>query len=137
MIFESNDSGPYGMLIDQVSVMCADETDHEPTDPHLIEPASNLDIPAVTQLQLSQPNPFSTSTAIRYDLGSATPVQIDVYAVDGRHIRTLVDDTQAAGARSVDWDGRDDRGDVVASGAYLLQFRAGTHKETRRIVKVQ
>ncbi|MCB9462790.1 MAG: DUF642 domain-containing protein [Candidatus Eisenbacteria bacterium] len=137
VIFESNDSGPYGMLIDQVSVMCADETDHEPTDPHLIEPASNLDIPAVTQLQLSQPNPFSTSTAIRYDLGSATPVQIDVYAVDGRHIRTLVDDTQAAGARSVDWDGRDDRGDVVASGAYLLQFRAGTHKETRRIVKVQ
>jgi len=64
----------------------------------------------------------------------ATSVQLVVYDVVGRRIRTLVDGVEPPGARAVTWEGRDDAGRFVASGVYFYRLRAGSTTLTRRMV---
>ena len=54
--------------------------------------------------------------------------------MSGRRVRTLVDKTQAAGQYKVRWDGRNDRGAVVAPGIYFYQLKLGDKALSRRIV---
>ncbi len=80
-------------------------------------------IPALaTVLGAAHPNPFNPSTTIAFTLGAAGRATLVVYAVDGRLVRTLVDESLAAGPQQAVWDGRDDAGRVVASGAYLYRL---------------
>jgi flagellar hook assembly protein FlgD len=51
-------------------------------------------------------------------------VTIEIYDVNGRHVRTLVDREQASGEQSVVWDGRDDGGRLMATGVYLYRMTA-------------
>ena len=71
------------------------------------------------------PNPFNPRTTIRYELPSAELVEITLFNLMGRKLRTLVQRPMPAGRNSVAWDGRDDSGREVASGVYLMQLRAG------------
>lgn len=83
------------------------------------------------------PNPFNPTTMIRYQLPTAGKVGLRVYDVRGRLVRRLVDRTENAGSYSVQWDGRDDRGVAVASGAYLyrLETPAGTRQRRMTLVR--
>ena len=76
-----------------------------------------------TRLEPNVPNPFNPRTRIRFVLGSAGPVRVDVFDARGRRVRTLVAGTRAAGRHEVTWDGRDARGRVVASGVYFCRLR--------------
>jgi flagellar hook assembly protein FlgD len=51
-------------------------------------------------------------------------VEIDVFAVDGRRVRTLVRQRQPSGPQTVSWDGLDDSGLAVNSGSYFYRLRA-------------
>jgi len=90
--------------------------------------------PAAPSLELGQnyPNPFNPSTRIDYSLGEDAPVRLDIFDVQGRLQRTLVDQRQAAGDHSLVWDGRDDRGRALASGNYFYQLRVGDSRQARR-----
>lgn len=78
------------------------------------------------------PNPFNPRTTLRFELPSAGPVRLDVYDVAGRLVRSLVDETRAAGSHEVDWDGRDEAGNEVGSGVYLARLEfAGSSRVTR------
>ncbi|MFH1009287.1 MAG: CotH kinase family protein [Candidatus Latescibacterota bacterium] len=82
-----------------------------------------------TRFALSQnfPNPFNSSTAIRYSLASRTPLRttLKIHDLLGREVRTLVDRKQSAGVYEVVWDGRDAAGKEVSSGVYAYRMRAG------------
>ena len=80
------------------------------------------------------PNPFNPSTTIRYTVASGGPVDITVYDVSGRRIRSLVNGHAPAGTHEVRWDGRDDDGRPVASGIYLYRFGSTGFTETRKLV---
>lgn len=84
------------------------------------------------------PNPFSARSTIRFDLPSAPagtwPVEVSVYNVAGRRVRTLVRQPLAAGSYSYDWDGRDDGGVRLAAGIYFMQIVAGPNSARDRIV---
>jgi flagellar hook assembly protein FlgD len=56
-----------------------------------------------------------------------------VYDIVGRKIRTLVDAVEPAGFRQIVWDGANETGARVASGAYLIQIHAGSYKMTRKL----
>ncbi len=73
------------------------------------------------------PNPFNPETVIEYDLPRTSTVELSVFNLEGKRVRTLVKNAQTAGAHSVTWNGKDDRGCSVASGIYLYQFKAGNH----------
>ncbi|MFN0151614.1 MAG: FlgD immunoglobulin-like domain containing protein [bacterium] len=86
------------------------------------------------------PNPApggETRVAFRVPFDGVA-IQLDVFDVSGRRVRTLASGASAAGVREVRWDGRDDSGRDVAGGVYLLRFARGQFTEaTERIVVVR
>lgn len=78
------------------------------------------------------PNPFNPQTSIAFTVPQAGRVRVQVHALDGRLVRSLVDDERAAGRHHVAWDGRDGRGRGLASGAYVVRLKtAGGAASTR------
>jgi hypothetical protein len=88
----------------------------------------------INRLYSNQPNPFNPTTLIRFRLAQDGPVEITVYDVRGRLIRTLVDAPMSAGPHSVDWDGKDVNLHPVSSGIYWIQMRAGPFVSNKKMV---
>jgi YVTN family beta-propeller protein len=69
------------------------------------------------------PNPFQDRTSVRFSVErSPSAVRIDVFDVQGRRVRTLLDRPMTRGTHIVGWDARDDRGRPVAAGAYFARL---------------
>jgi hypothetical protein len=80
------------------------------------------------------PNPFNPAADIAYTLSVSENVRIQIYNVSGQLIRTFDMGRQPAGSYSVRWDGRNESGDMTASGVYLYRVEAGPHQVTNRMV---
>ncbi len=92
------------------------------------------------------PNPFRTSTTIRYDLPAAGRVLLEIFDVEGRRVETLVDSRQARGTHETLWAPASSarRGGPPSSAVYFcrLKFAGGrdgaagalSHAETRRVI---
>lgn len=94
--------------------------------------------PAILALERNRPNPFNPTTTIRYGLSEPSNVRLTIHDVAGRLVRTLRrDGEESAGFHEVLWNGRDDRGMPVASGAYFTRFEANGRSETRRMMLVR
>jgi hypothetical protein len=89
---------------------------------------------SVARLEQNHPNPFNPHTEIRYSITAPGRVRLDVYDVNGRLIRRLVDHVQSAGEHRVAWTGTDDRGRPVASGVYFYRLTLNGYQETRKLV---
>ena len=94
-------------------------------------------LPTVSTLHANYPNPFNPMTTIAFDLAVSGRVRIDIYSIDGRRIRTLVDGTYTAGSHSEVWNGRDRSGRSVASGTYLYTMEGPRIKQTRRMLLIK
>jgi hypothetical protein len=93
-----------------------------------------------TNYELSQnfPNPFNPVTTIRYGLPKGERVTLKIFNLLGEEVVTLVGDEQKeAGYHAAIWDGRNAQGQVVASGIYLCQLRAGSFVQTQRMALVR
>ncbi len=86
------------------------------------------------QLAANAPNPFQSSTAIEFSLDAAMPVQLSIYDVQGRLVRTLVQADAAAGTNRVEWNGRDNAGRDVPSGSYGYVLKTPEGEAARRLV---
>ncbi len=111
-------------------------------DPALALPTAVEDEPPPTlpqqnALRQNFPNPFNSSTVIRFALHAPENVELAVYNLMGQRVITLVDGPRSADTYSVDWDGRGSDGREVGSGAYLYRLRAGEWEETRRLLLVR
>ncbi len=91
-------------------------------------------IPLQYTLHQNYPNPFNPITTLRYDLPENGTVNIIIYDMLGRQVRTLINQTQDAGYRSVIWDATNDYGKPVSAGVYLYQIQAGEFVQTRKMV---
>ena len=92
-----------------------------------------------TSFALNQnfPNPFNAQTLIQYELPLAGPVQLGVFNAAGQRVRSLVDGHQAVGLYLQPWDGRDDAGQPVASGAYLYRLETSGFVQARMMMLVR
>jgi hypothetical protein len=97
-----------------------------------IEKANSGTPPAFELLQ-NHPNPFNPETEISYVLPKDAYVNLSIYNILGQKVRTLVDELETAGRKSVRWDGMDERGDQVTSGVYFYKIRAGDFEKTNRM----
>lgn len=79
-------------------------------------------LPLQARLHANYPNPFNPQTTLRYELPAEGPVRLAIYSLSGQLVRVLVEGRQPAGSRQASWDGRDDRGEPVASGVYLCRL---------------
>lgn len=92
------------------------------------EAGSSL-VPLATELRQNYPNPFRGSTKISWVMEKDEPVKIEVYNLRGQKVTTLYDGWGNKGLQSINWDGRDAKGQSVASGVYF--YRLSTSKESR------
>jgi hypothetical protein len=94
-------------------------------------------VPAVTRLSFAQPNPFRGTATLAFSLAQGGRVELAIYGVDGRRVRTLVSGVREAGEYREAWDGRDDQGHLASAGVYYAQLVAGKVHQTRTIVNLK
>ena len=95
--------------------------------------------PKETVLLPNYPNPFNPETWIPYQLSEPVAVDITIYSADGQLVRRLSFGYQPAGryesrSRAAYWDGRNETGELVASGLYFYTLTAGEFSETRKML---
>ena len=83
------------------------------------------------------PNPFADVTTITYNVTTAGDVSLIVYDVTGARVKTLHEGPLAEALYTVDWDGINDRGNLVASGVYFLDLQVPGGRVTQRAVIVR
>ncbi len=98
----------------------------------LQEAAEAREVPIVYGLSPNYPNPFNPSTVIRYALPRASSVRLEVYAVTGELVRTLVQEEQPAGSYEVTFNAQG-----LASGVYFTRIHAGDFVATRMMLLVR
>lgn len=91
-----------------------------------VEMQKNPSVAAATfQLGSNYPNPFNASTVITFQLPAASDiVDLAIFDVNGKKLRTLLHETMPGGNFAVRWDGTDSQGKVMASGIYFYRLNA-------------
>jgi len=83
------------------------------------------------------PNPFNPATEIRYTIPRQGRVELRIYDVMGRIVRSLVSAERTGGSHMEIWRGRDDTGASVASGVYFLQLEGPETSARQKLVLVE
>jgi hypothetical protein len=95
---------------------------------------SEDELPHIDMLYQNYPNPFNPTTEIKYSISNPCHVELVIYNVAGQRLKTLVDSYQRPGLKSVAWDGKNSRGNMLASGIYFYRLSAGDFVHTRKMV---
>ena len=90
-------------------------------------------LPDKHSLHQNYPNPLNPETIIPYGLAENIFVNITIYDLLGRQVKTLVNQVQNAGFNSIQWNATNDYGEPVSAGIYLYQIQAGTFYQTRKM----
>lgn len=108
------------ILIDQSPVNIDDDVlfDRRDTSPILLQ---------------NYPNPFNPITTIQYHLQKEDKVTISIYNLHGRLVILLLSEIKPPGLHSIFWNGRDEKGNRVASGMYFYRIKTGNFAETKRM----
>ena len=96
--------------------------------------AETGNVPAVYSIHQNYPNPFNPMTTINYELPRKGFVNIRVYDLMGRNIRSLLNMVQDAGYRSVQWNATNDLGQPVTAGMYIYTIQAGDFRQTKKML---
>ena len=91
-------------------------------------------VPVIYSLYQNHPNPFNPVTTLRYDLPENSFVNINIYDLMGRNIRSLVKSQQTAGYRSIQWNATNNLGEPVSAGMYIYMIQAGEFRQARKMV---
>ena len=88
----------------------------------------------VTRLYSAKPNPFVNQTAIRYSLSAKSKASLFIYDITGRLVKTLVNASVEPGVYSINWNGKNDRDQEVASGVYFYQLKTDNYLKTNKLL---
>jgi len=91
----------------------------------------------ITLLGQNYPNPFNPDTKIKYSLAADGPVTLSIYDVQGRRVRTLLNENLPAGMHEIEWNARDDQGQRVASGVYYYVLQTDGKDLRRKMTLVK
>ena len=73
------------------------------------------------------------STSINVVMAESQNVSLKIYDVTGKLIKTLADSRMREGDYQIDWNKKDEKGNAVSNGIYILQFNAGSYSDTKRL----
>jgi 5'-nucleotidase / UDP-sugar diphosphatase len=91
-------------------------------------------IPLQFNLKQNYPNPFNPETNIPLILAMRNHVVLEIFDILGRKVKTLFSGYMPAGKHKLLWNGKDDAGNQVSSGAYLYRLKAGEQQVTRKML---
>jgi len=85
-------------------------------------------------LEQNYPNPFTTSTTVRFDLPTEAPTKLRIYNIRGQLVREIINEVKAQGKYQIVWDGNDTEGRRVSSGVYIYSLQSDGQQITKRLV---
>jgi uncharacterized delta-60 repeat protein len=101
----------------------------------------NKEKPSRFALSQNYPNPFNPTTVIHYTVRGSqfvvrSPIHttLKIYNVLGEGVRTLVDEKKLPGDYTVQWDGKNDKGEQLASGVYFYELKVGDYTSAKKMV---
>ena len=100
------------------------EADNAAVTQTAVEPVPG-EVPTRFLLRDNYPNPFNPSTTIPYEIDRGGHVTLSIYDLLGKKVIDLVDEEQPSGVYRATWDGRNNRGRVVATGVYVYRLTLG------------
>ena len=93
--------------------------------------------PPTFQLLQNYPNPFNPTTVFSFTLNRSVQTTLTIYDLLGSEVRSLVDEVKPAGSYTVTWDGKDARGNPLATGAYFYRLVAVGLSQTKKAVLIR
>jgi methionine-rich copper-binding protein CopC len=103
----------------------------------LVEETAGEVLPDRLRLRGNYPNPFNEQTTITYDLPETKTVEVAVYDMLGRRVKTLVDQKQEPGTHRVRWQAQSDDARAVSSGVYFVRLETGSTQLVEKLVVVR
>jgi len=100
-------------------------------------PSQARTTPNTFNLHRNYPNPFNPITTLSYELPEQAHVTLTIYDLVGREITRLVNTTQGAGVKSIQWEATNNIGQTVSAGIYLYMLQVGNLREFRKMVLVK
>ena len=94
----------------------------------------SFSLPNKINLYSSYPNPFNPLTTLHYDLREEVIINISIYDMMGRNIKTFINGPQSAGYKTIQWDATNNQGQPVSAGVYLYSIEAGDFRQTKKMV---
>ncbi|RQV99438.1 T9SS C-terminal target domain-containing protein [bacterium] len=91
-------------------------------------------IPARFELLQNFPNPFNSTTTIRFRIAETVKVSLTVFNITGAQVGVLTQATLTPGEYSVNWNGSDSSGKALAAGLYFYTLHAGAFSATRKLI---
>ncbi len=127
------------ILVDKNTLPLALELSHdlkpeEAKAPSVQRPDVQESTPQEFSLSQNYPNPFNPETDISYALPTDCQVKLTIYNIAGQKVRTLVDEHQTTGFKTIHWNGKDNEGKELASGVYFCKIQAGAFTESMKMI---
>jgi hypothetical protein len=90
----------------------------------------------ITDFSLHQnfPNPFNPSTIIRYNIPNSGNLEIKIFDITGSLVKTLFNSFQRAGLDEIEWNGKNEKGELVSSGTYIYQIKLNENILTKKMM---
>lgn len=92
------------------------------------------ELPSSFYVYNNYPNPFNPTTQIDYNLPEDKYVNVIIYNVKGKRVKTLVNKIQTLGFHSLRWDARNDIGEKVSAGVYIYKIQTEKYTATKKMV---
>jgi hypothetical protein len=96
-------------------------------------PSTPLGVPVAFSLGAAYPNPLRGTTTIRFGLPKESQVRLEVYNIAGQRVKTLTQGKLGAGYHQVSWTGKNESGQKVAAGVYLVRMATPEFNATRKM----
>ena len=135
LVFEVRDGSDPELSLEDVTLRNVANKDLRPTTSTIEVPLVSTDvIPTNVFLGANRPNPFVGMTHVDFGLPTAAPVNLAVYDVSGRLVRTLINGELGAGEHSVQWDRTQADGTPVPGGLYFYRLETSNQVMTRKMI---
>jgi hypothetical protein len=138
IMYDLNQNGVFNILLSMNHILYQ-QTSRFVTKiykPDSLTNAKDLDPNVLQKHRLAQsyPNPFNSATNISFKLIKTDVVSINVYNILGKEIKLLLDENLPAAEYTIQWDGKDNKGNLLSGGVYFIQMKAGEYQHTIKTV---
>jgi len=102
-----------------------------------VSAAPEVGLPGAVVFYGAAPNPFNPATDLKFSLPVGAEVELTLYDVSGRRVRSLVTGHLEAGPHTASWNGRDEAGRNVASGTYFARLTVGGVSSVKSVTLIR